>query len=132
VLAARRVDTEVLTEDTDFTDLAHRALLGSAGGSLRGDCHPVDWVFRAYRELAGSPYADRLARGVAGCLTAPEPEVRAQALIFFAAEPDAAGGDRVAALAAGDQTLFSGVPDPLAPGADLATRLAAVHALLAG
>jgi hypothetical protein len=30
------------------------------------------------------------------------------------------------ALAAGDQILFSGVPDPLAPGYNLAARLAEV------
>jgi hypothetical protein len=43
VLAARRVDTETLTEQTDFADLARRALLGSVGGSLRGDCFPPAW-----------------------------------------------------------------------------------------
>jgi hypothetical protein len=89
-LAPRRVDTEVLTEQTDFAVLAHKALLGQIGGSLRGDNFPLDWVLRAYRELAGSPYAQRLADGVARCLTAPEPEVREQARIFFEAVPDAA------------------------------------------
>jgi hypothetical protein len=90
-LAPRMVDTVMLTEQTDFADLAHRALLGTVGGSLRSDCFPLDWVFRVYRELAGSPYADLLAQGVAACLTAPEPEVRSQARIFFKAEP-APGG----------------------------------------
>ncbi|WP_412751194.1 hypothetical protein [Krasilnikovia sp. M28-CT-15] len=85
--AARIVDGVELTEQTDFADLAHRALLGAVGGSLRSDCFPVDWVFRVYRELAGSPYADLLAGGVSACLTAPEPEVREQARIFLEALP---------------------------------------------
>jgi hypothetical protein len=126
------VDTEVLTERTDFADLAHRALLGTAGGALRSDCFPVDWVFRAYHEVAGTRYADLLAYGVAACLTAPEPEVRAQALIFFGAEPAAAGGERLAAVAAANRDLFAGVPDPMQPGGDLEQRLLSVLAVWRG
>jgi hypothetical protein len=89
VLAARTIDGIELTGRTDFADLAHRALLGTAGGALRSDCFPLDWVLRVYHELAGSPYADILAHGVAACLAAPEPEVREQARIFFEALPSA-------------------------------------------
>jgi hypothetical protein len=127
----RRVDNEVLTEETDFADLAYRALIGTAGGSTRADCFPLDWVFRAYRELAGSPYADLLARGMADCLTADDPFVRAQALIFFDAEPEAAGGERIASLDSSHHDLFAGVPDPMSPGHDLGERLAWVAAVRA-
>jgi len=112
-------DTVELTDQTDFVRLAHDALLGDVGGSLRSDSAPVDWVARAYAALAGSEYADRLAHGVSACLTAPEPEVRAQALIFFRSRADAPGAGRVVDLVAGDRTLFQDVPNPYSPGTDL-------------
>ena len=90
VSAPRTIDGIELTEGTDFADLAHRALTGTVGGALRSDCFPLDWVLRVYSELAGSPYAEMLAHGVAACLTAAEPEVREQARIFFEAHPGAA------------------------------------------
>lgn len=124
-----RVDSVALTGATDFAALAREVLLGGGGaGSLRADAAPVDWVFRAYRELAGTPYRDRLARGVAACLTAAEPEVRAQALVFVQAEPKAAGAGRVVELVAGDRAQFAGVPDPLHPGVDLEWQLLAALA----
>lgn len=90
VSASRTIDGIELTEGTDFADLAHRALTGAVGGALRSDCFPLDWALRVYRELAGSPYAEMLADGVAACLTAAEPEVREQARIFFDSQPSAA------------------------------------------
>lgn len=119
-----RVDVVTFTDETDTDQVAHDALSGSGGlGSFPSDNAPVDWIFRAYPALTGTPYADRLARGVAACLTDPDPLVRAQALLFFTAEPRAAGGERIAELAAGDRAGFAGVPDPLAPGTDLERRL---------
>lgn len=118
--AARRVDNLTLTATTDFAALVREVLLGGGGvGSLPSDCFPVDWVFRAYGELHGTPFGDLLSRGVAACLTAPEPDVRAQALMFFQSQPEAAGSERVDALLTGDRALFAGVTAPMFPGADL-------------
>jgi hypothetical protein len=129
-----RIDTATLTDATDFDAFARDVLRGEGGvGSRPSDHQPLDWILRAYPQLAGSPYADRLARGVAACLTAPEPAVRAQALVFFQSQPRAAGGDRVCDLVAGDRRLFRGVPDPIHPGTDLDWQLlAALAARLAG
>lgn len=76
-----------------------------------------------------STYADRLAQGVADCLTAPELEVRAQALVFFQSKPRAAGGELVRDLVVGDRRLFHGVPDPVHPGTDLDWQLLAALAV---
>jgi hypothetical protein len=122
----RRVDNVTLTATTDFAALVRAVLLGGGGvGSLPSDCFPVDWVFRVYRELHGTAFAELLSRGVAACLTAPEPDVRAQALIFFQSQPEAAGGERVDDLLAGDRALFAGVTAPMFPGADLEWHLRA-------
>jgi hypothetical protein len=51
--------------------------------------------------------------------------VRAQALIFFQSQPEAAGGERVDDLLAGDRALFAGVTAPMFPGADLEWHLRA-------
>jgi hypothetical protein len=90
---------------------------------LRSDSEPLDWIFRAYKAVAGSPYAGLLARGVAACMTAPEPEVRAQALVFFQTHADAEGGERVCELVAGDRRLFRGVTNPMHPRSDLDRQL---------
>jgi hypothetical protein len=121
--AALVIDTVTLDDDVDFGALAEAALQGRVGGSLRSDCFPVDWMFRAYHEAQGTRYADRLARGVAVALTSPDPFVRAQALVFFERHPDAAGNSRIRELANGDRALFAGVDDPMSPGADLEARL---------
>lgn len=129
VIEPVRVDTVTFTESTDFAALVHSALSGDGGfGSTRADAGPVDWVFRAYAEVSGTAWADRLARGVAACLTAAEPEIRSQALIFFQSWPLAAGGERLGDLAAGDRALFAGVPDPVRPGVDLEHQLLAALA----
>jgi hypothetical protein len=90
------VDNIPITDETDFAEVALYALRGG-GGSLRSDNAPVDWVFRAYTELAGTPYVDRLTLGVAACL---DSDVRDQALLFFISYPEAAGAERVTELAA--------------------------------
>ena len=96
MLTPRIIDNVTLTEQTDFPAFVREVLLGCGGvGSLRSDSEPLDWIFRAYKAVAGSPYAGLLARGVAACMTAPEPEVRAQALVFFQTHADAEGGERV-------------------------------------
>jgi hypothetical protein len=127
-----RVDNVNLTDATDFDALALEVLRGGGGvGSLPSDNAPLDWILRAYDQLtaASSPYAARLARGVAACLAAAEPEVRAQALVFFQRHPRAAGGERVDDLvASGDRKSFAGVPDPLHPGTDLLWQLLAALA----
>jgi hypothetical protein len=125
----RSVDNVTLTMTTDFAALARDVLLGGGGyGSLPSDSFPLDWIFRGYRELLGTPFADLLSRGVAACLTAPEPDVRAQALIFFQSSPFAAGGERVDELLAGDRVLFTGITAPMFPGADLEWHLRAASA----
>lgn len=125
----RTIDGVTLTDQTDFAALARDVLRGGgAGGARRGDSQPLDWILRAYQELASSPYAERLAHGVASCLNAPEPAVRSQALVFFQGNPRAAGGERVRDLVAGDRRLFRGVPDPVHPGTDLEWQLLAALA----
>lgn len=120
----RTIDGIAVTDQTDFAAFVRDVLRGGGGvGAHRGDSQPLDWILRAYTELASSPYADRLARGVADCLAAPEPEVRAQALVFFQAHPRAAGGERVRDLMVGDRRLFRGVRDPVHPGTDLEWQL---------
>jgi hypothetical protein len=129
-----RVDNVTFTDATDFAVLVYDVLRGAGGhGSVRGDSYPLGWVLRAYEQVGLTPFADRLPRAVAGCLTAAEPFVRAQALTFFQAYPHAAGGERVADLVAGDRTLFAGVADPVHPGVDLEWQLLmALAARLAG
>lgn len=128
--APMKVDTVTFTDATDFAQLVREVLLGQGGvGSRPSDHLPLDWVKRAYAEVAGSPYADRLSEGVAACLTAPEPEVRSQALIFFQNHSRAAGGERVRELVAGDRALFRGVPDPIQAGVDLDWQLRAALAV---
>jgi len=130
MLAPRTIDNVTLTEQTEFAAFVREVLLGGGGvGSRPSDHQPLDWILRAYAELAGSPYADLLARGVAACLTAPEPAVRGQALVFFQSQPRAAGGDRVCDLVAGDRQLFRGVADPIHPGTDLDWQLLAALAV---
>jgi hypothetical protein len=118
-----RIDTVTLTEDVDFGALAVAVLQG-AGGALRSDGFPVDWMFRAYEQAQGTPYADLLTQGMATALAAADPMVRAQALVFFAAHPDAAGATAVLDLLSGDRSRFAGVVNPMAPdGPDLQWQL---------
>jgi hypothetical protein len=108
----------------NFEALALDVLRGGGSvGSLRSDSAPLDGIFRLYDE-----HGDPLAKGVAACLTAAEPKVRAQALVFFQRHPQAAGGETVDDLVAGDRELFAGVPDPLHPGTDLEWQLLAALA----
>ena len=123
-----RVDTVTLTDATDFDALARDVLRGGGFGAYPSDNAPVDWIFRAYEQVCDTPYAGRLSRGVAACLTCVEPEVRAQALLFFQTRPHAVGGDRVLDLLAGDRPLFAGIPDPLHPDVDLEWQLLAALA----
>jgi hypothetical protein len=124
-----RVDTVTLTDATDFAALVLDVLSGAGGyGSTRSDTYPVDWVFRAYGEIRQTPYADRMARGVAACLTAADPLIRAQALVFFQSQPGAAGHERIVDLVAGDRALFAGVADPIHPDVDLEWQLLAALA----
>jgi hypothetical protein len=128
-MTARTIDGVTISDDADLAAFARDVLRGAGGaGALRSDGLPLDWILRAYRELSGSPHADRLAEGVSACLTAPEPEVRAQALVFFQVNPRAPGGERVRELVAGDRGLFRGAPDPVHPGTDLEWQLLATLA----
>jgi hypothetical protein len=127
--APLRVDTVTFTDATDFDALAHQVLRGDGGfGAYPSDNAPVDWVFRAYDQVLGTPFAGRLSAGVAACLTCAEPEVRAQALLFFQTWPHAAGCERILDLLTGDRRLFAGIPDPLHTGVDLEWQLLAALA----
>src|SRR5579862_481878 len=59
VSAPVRVDNITLSDATDFDGFVLEVLRGRGGvGSLRSDNAPVDWIFRAYDQLKGTPYAD--------------------------------------------------------------------------
>lgn len=118
-----RYDNVDFTDDTDMDSLMHAALLGGVGGSLRSDNAPLDWVFRAYEALQGTRFADRVSRAMATNLTAPEAEVRWQALIFFESHPHVPGAERIADLVAGDRAGFVGVPCPWGRSGDLEDKL---------
>lgn len=119
-----KVDNITFDDATDFDRFVHDVLIGEGGvSSNRGDSAPLDWIFRAYEQLGSSPFASRLSKGVAACLKASEPEVRAQALVFFQSQPRAAGAERIDELVATDRSGFAGVPDPLHPGVDLEWQL---------
>jgi len=112
------VDGLALSDQTDFAALAREALLGGGGlGGLPNDVLPLDAVDRLHADLAGTPYADRLSRGIAASLDA-EPFVRYQALLFFEKHPQAAGAERIDDIVAGDRSLFEGVVETTA-NADL-------------
>src|SRR3954464_14393817 len=99
-----QVDNITFDDTTDFNAFVHEVLNGGGGvSSNRGDSAPLDWIFRAYEQVRGTAYGDRLSRGVASCLDAAEPMVRAQALVFFQSQPRAAGAERIDALVAGDR-----------------------------
>ena len=119
-----QIDNVTFDDTTDFDRFVHDVLIGEGGvGSNRGDSAPLDWIFRAYEQLSKTPYAGKLSRGVAACLQAAEPAVRAQALVFFQAQPRAAGAERIDELVAADRAGFAGVADPLHPGVDLEWQL---------
>ncbi len=119
-----RVDNLTFDDATDFGSFVHDVLRGGGGvGSMRSDNAPLDWIFRAYEQLRNTPYADRLSRGVAACLEAPEPDVQTQALVFFQSQPGAAGGERIDELVAGDRARFAKVADPMHPDVDLEWQL---------
>jgi hypothetical protein len=119
-----RVDSVTFDDTTDFDAFVHDVLRGGGGvGSARGDSAPLDWIFRAYEQLRGTPYADRLSRGVAACLDAAEPDVQTQALVFFQSQPAAAGGERIDDMVAGDRARFAGVADPMHSSVDLEWQL---------
>jgi hypothetical protein len=56
--------------------------------------------------------AGALSCAVARALTHPDPLTRGLALRFFYGQPAAPGGERMAELAQGDRTLFSGFKNP--------------------
>ena len=85
--------------------------------------HPLESVMKAFRKHLGTPRGDRFSRGVAACLTDDDPRVRAQALLFFEAFPEAAGAELLVTLARSRRTLFAGVPNPFAPSLDLEWQL---------
>jgi hypothetical protein len=119
-----RVDNVTFDDTTEFNAFVHDVLRGGGGvGSNRGDSAPLDWIFRAYEQVRNTPYADRLSRGVAACLEAPEPDVQTQALVFFQSQPGAAGGERIDELVAGDRARFAGIADPMHPSVDLEWQL---------
>ena len=129
--SATRIDHVELTDATDFRAFVLDVLRGGGGvGSRRSDNFPVDWIFRAYDQLTAesSPFAVQLSLGVAAALTASEPKVRAQALVFFQRHPRGAGGERIDDLVAGDRKLFTGIPDPIHAGTDLLWQLLAALA----
>lgn len=106
------IDGVTLTDTTDFADLARRSLLGQStvGGVIWTDSDPAAGAFRFYERLKqmNSPYAAMFSKGISRSLSAPEPPLRQYALFFFQSFPDAAGGERVNELVAGDRSLFEG------------------------
>jgi hypothetical protein len=98
---------------------ARRRRLQAAGGRKQS---PLDAVVRTYRRQTGAA-ADRFSRGVAACLTNDDPGVRAQALLFFEAFPEAAGAELLVRLPSTRRHLFAGVPNPFAPSLDLEWQL---------
>lgn len=119
--AARlRVEGMTFDSETDYAAFARTRLLGSTTPPA---AFPLEWFARVLPAFARSPLLDLLTEGLADCLTAPEPLVRAQALRFFQAHPEARGAERIAELVAGDRALFSGVANPLGGSADLEAEL---------
>jgi hypothetical protein len=111
------------SETTDYVDLAHAALRDWGLGYAPWDASPLSAVDRVLAMLRDTPWADRLTEGIAACLTAPEPIVRSDALVFFQSSPRAAGGERIVDLVAGDRALFVDIPDPNHPGVTLEHEL---------
>jgi hypothetical protein len=126
------IDTIEVTDATDFDQVVHDALAGKGGfGSHKYDIAPLDWVLRAYRQVRGTPVADRIGRGVATNLTDEDPAIRSQAIMFFPDFPEAAGIERLTDLVAGDRSLFADIPDPYHTSVDLeASLLMAFNILL--
>lgn len=108
-----RFDNVTFSDSFDFDGFARRQLLDEAGtGAMPSDVTPVDWLLRAYGTLRGTPFGDSLSRGVAKQMTAPEPFVRFQTMVFLENFPHAAGAERAEQLVAQDRSLFKGVSVP--------------------
>jgi hypothetical protein len=123
-LAPHAIDGATLTEQTDFAALVREVLLDRGEiGMTNGEDRPQRRLERVLAQLAGSPYEERLSRGIAACLTAPEPEAQSQALIFFQNHPTAPGSERIIELVTTELARFRGIADPVHPGVDLAWQL---------
>lgn len=116
------LDGVSVNEHTDFVGLAADALLGRVGSGRVGDASPLAWLLRAYAAVQGTRVGDRLARGVAAHLTAPEAVLRARALQFFVAFPGAPGAEAIPEIVAEDRPLFAGHANPDG-GLDLESQL---------
>jgi len=122
------VDLDVLSEvsfgrDLEFrTDLAPELLARRrvVDGVPRLDPGDEAWLLVAHDLLKRG---DRFSRGVAACLTDSDSRVRAQALLFFEAFPEAAGAELLVPMARTRRGLFAGVPNPFAPSMDLEWQL---------
>lgn len=111
----------------DYHDLAQNVLSGRLGELRRDDPYPVEWFFRAVDEAG--PHLDALTRGLSQCLDDADPLVRRQAMLFFQHHPNAAGAERVEALAQGDRSGLAQIADPMHPNDNL--ELALLDALAA-
>jgi uncharacterized protein (TIGR02996 family) len=104
---------EELSESTDFVGVVRRAIAGRTqlvAPPSGFDSSPlVCGGALELRKLLGAPLIERLDLAVAALLTDDEPQVRAEALLFFVDTPSASGGERVVALAEGDRAHFAGV-----------------------
>lgn len=100
----------------DLRTLVARQLTGSPVGSVRADDRtPIDWLKRIYKALRERhpELADRLSRAIAHHLGTADPEVDGLIIRFFTDVPTAAGGERLAALAASALDRYdAGLPDP--------------------
>ncbi|MBM4438606.1 MAG: hypothetical protein FJ029_15595, partial [Actinobacteria bacterium] len=115
-----------IAPDTDFPALMRRTLAGWSPELARpGErSSPVGWAIKLFVRLLDTGIEQRVSTAAAACITDADPRVRAAALWFVAAFPEAAGAERVEDHVAGDRTLFAGVPDPTASAScTLETRL---------
>jgi hypothetical protein len=112
--------------DADWGLQIRRRLVDGAGWLDRADAHLYD-VFP--RLVAADPQQHRpLALAMADQLEAPEPVLRAAAVLFLAQFPLEELTDRLAAAAIARSELYVGVPNPIRPFEDLYAGLLAALA----
>ena len=114
---------------TDFDELVSKTLDGWCPELARPDDreHPNVWLLKLYARLTKTGLQSSIAEAVSRCLIHPSPRVRSAAILFFATLirklGDLREANRIVELAAGDRSLFRGIPDPLSQGSTLEDSL---------